>query len=881
MALSPGTKLGPYEIIAPLGAGGMGEVYRAKDTKLHRDVAIKVLPDAFANDAERLARFEREAKSLAALNHPNIAQVYGFEERALVMELLEGETLRDRLKAGALPARKAIDYAAQIARGLAAAHDRGIIHRDLKPENVFVSTDGHVKILDFGLAREVTRPTSGASETMAAVRHTDPGTVMGTVGYMAPEQVREQALDGRADLFALGAVLYEMLTGQRAFQRDTTAETMTAILKEDLPELSASRADLSPALDRIVRHCLEKNPIERFQTARDVAFALDSLSGSGSAATAVAALPAERSNRERSIWAAITLVLVAALAWQVVTHRTPAETQPASPTRLTLPLPDGVRTALLNPVPAARLAVSPDGRYVAFLGLRGTDIRRVWLYSFSDGSFRELPGTDAGGGPTWSPDGKWIAVAFDDSTKKMSVDGGQPVVIAPGTAWVAWSKEDVLLVEPVFTERVLSRTAASGGPLTPLAPKVVNGGSYSSLWFLPDGRHFLHQYLKPGAPPAEFGTYLASLDSPDRQLLIPGPASQSVVANGALIYARAGTVFAQPFDDRQLKTTGEPVELAADVEQGAAGGAAFSVSQTGTLVYQPRRAETGSRLVWMNRSGAVQSTLPDEADYSNLELSHDGRRLLVSVLDPSARSRDIYIYDLARNIRQRLTFDPSDERSAVWSQDDASVFYTSKGLDLYHRAANFTGGETPVQTNHRSKDPREVSPDGKWLLYRESGATSNNDLWRVPIDGSGQPELVVGTPYNENAAAYSPDGKSIVYQADESGRMEIYVLSLEQGGGKSQVSKDNGTFPRWRRDGKEIVYLNGDHMLVSVPVTGSGAKFEAGKPTPLFLMETQPSAGSVYDVTADGQRFIVNVPIPSKVPPQLKVIVNWPALMKK
>ncbi|MEO8677823.1 MAG: protein kinase [Vicinamibacterales bacterium] len=885
MALTPGTKLGSYEVIASIGTGGMGEVYRARDLKLGREVAVKILPDLFASDPDRVARFEREAKSLAALNHPNIAQVYGFEERALVMELLEGETLRERLRAGALPVRKAIDYAAQIARGLAAAHDRGIIHRDLKPENVFVSNDGHVKILDFGLARDVARPASGASETIAAPRHTDPGTVMGTVGYMAPEQVREQALDGRADLFALGAVLYEMLTGRRAFQRDTTAETMTAILKEDPPELAAARADLSPALDRIVRHCLEKNPIERFQTARDVAFALDSLSGSGSGAAVAAAVAiSPRLARERWMWAAATAGLAALLAWQTLAPRRPAETRPGLPYRLTLLLPEGIRLSD-QLVTGARLAISPDSKRVVFTGVNGANNRTLWLHSLIDGSTRELAGTELAAGPTWSPDGKWIAFGLIGSigsgTKKIAVDGGPPVVLASAGGWLAWSKDDVLLVEPVFSEAVLSRTTAAGGPLTPLLPRVINGGTLGYLSFLPDGRHFLHQYLKPGAPQAESGTYLASLDSADRQLLVPGPnVSQSVVANGALIYARGGTLFAQPFDDQLLKTTGEPVVLTEGVEQ-STGGAAFSVSQAGTLVYEPNQENIGSRLVWMNRSGVVQSTLPDEADYSNLELSRDGRRLLVSVLDPLARTRDIYIIDIIRNVRQRLTFDPSDERSAVWSRDDQRVFYTSRGLDLYQRAANFTGGETAVQTDHRSKDPREVSPDGKWLLYRESGADTSNDMWRLPLDGSGKPELVVGTPFNENGAAFSPDGKSMVYQSDESGQFEIYVLSLDKGGGKKQLSTDNGTFARWRRDGKEIFYLNGERMLVSVPVKGTGAHFEAGQPTPLFRMETQPSNGSVYDVTSDGQRFIVNAPIPSKVPPHLVVIVNWPSLMKK
>ena len=887
MSLAPHSRIGPYDIISKLGEGGMGEVYRANDPALGREVAIKVLPDAFASDPDRLARFAREAKALAALNHPNIAQVYGFEGSALVMELLEGETLRDRLRDGAMPARKAIDCGAQIARGLAAAHDRGIIHRDLKPENVFVLTDGRIKILDFGLARQIDAPVAGSTQTMtAAFGGTDPGTVMGTVGYMAPEQVRGAALDARADLFALGVVLYEMLTGRRAFQRDTAAESMTAILKDDVPDLTASRADLSPALDRIVRHCLEKNPIERFQTARDVAFALDSLSGSGSGAGAAVAAPAaaaKAARSERWIWAGITAALVGAIGWLLLGSKNAEDTPLRSPYRLTLLLPDGIRLSDFVPT-AARLGFSPDGSKLAFVGVDSANLRRLWLQTLSDPAAHELVGSEGAFSPFWSPDGKWIGfsmmAATTSSLKKISVEGGMPVGLSTTAGWAAWNQDDVILVEPLQGAEVLAQTSGAGGPLTALVPEVKNGGPLRYVSFLPDGRRFLHHYLEPGKPQDQASTYMGSLDAPGRRLVLASPnASQAVFADGALVFVRAGTLFAQPFDQQQMQPTGDAVVIAEGVEQTNMG-ASFSVSGRGSLVYQPSRTNVGSRLVWINRAGAVMSTVADEADYSNMELARDGRRMLVSVLDPALRTRDIYIVDLVRGVRQRLTFDPSDERSAVWAANDTSVIYTSKGLDLYQRSAAFTGGETAVQTNHRSKDPREVSPDGRMLIYRETGETTSNDLWVTPLDGSGTPQLLVGTPFSENGAAYAPDGKSIVYASDESGRSEIYVMSLEPGGAKSQLSSDNGTSPRWRKDGKEIFYLNGDRMMMSVPVTGSGDRFQASAPAPLFRVETQVSNGSVYDVTADGQRFIVNAPTPSKVPPHLVVIVNWPALLK-
>jgi len=865
----------------------MGEVYRARDHALGREVAIKVLPDAFASDPDRLARFEREAKALAAINHPNIAQVYGFEKgpAALVMELLEGRTLRDVLSDGPLPARKAIDAGAQLARGLAAAHDRGLIHRDLKPENVFVLSDGRIKILDFGLARQVDTPASGSTQTTtAAFPGTDPGTVMGTVGYMAPEQVRGAALDHRADLFALGAVIYEMISGQRAFQRDTAAETMTAILREDPPELSSSRAHLSPAIDRIVRHCLEKNPIERFQTARDVAFALDSLSGSGSGpGPAVAAVAEPRSNRERWTWAAAVAALLAAVTFLALRPSALEDTAPSSPMRLTLPLPESVRLPESVAVPA-RLALSPDGEQLAFVGLEGFNATALWVQALRDPVGRKIDDTVRSAGLSWSPDSRWLLFGVFSPRgmmlKKLSMDGGAPITIGDRAGWAAWAPDDTILLEPVRGEPVLLRTTSAGGALTEVTPRLVNGSPFGHLSFLPDGRHFLHRYSAPGAA-ATAGIHVASLDSPDRQLVVQGSdVSQAVCANGHLLYARGGAIWAHPFDTATLKTTGDPQMIADDVVQSGAG-AGFTVSQAGTLAYQPRVDSGGSQLRWFDRKGMALNTLSDVAAYSNLELSPDGRRMLVSVLDADATARDIYIVDTTRGLRQRLTFDASDERSAVWSADGASVIYTSKGLDLYQRSSGFTGGETALVTDGISKDPNDVSPDGRLLLYRATSGPTSNDVLIMPLDGSGPPRKVLDSAYNENSAQFSPDGRSIVYVADEAGRAEIYVMSLEPGGGKIQISTDGGASPRWRRDGQEILYLNAEHSMMSVPVKGSGARFEAGTPSRLFEVDHVPSAGPIFDVTADGQRFIVNAAAPSKATPHLIVVVNWPALLKQ
>jgi Tol biopolymer transport system component/predicted Ser/Thr protein kinase len=857
----------------------MGEVYLAMDTKLGRQVALKILPEAFARDPERLARFEREAKTLASLNHPNIAQVYGFEDRALVMELLEGETLRDRIQSGALPTRKAIEYATQIARGLAAAHERGIIHRDLKPENVFVLRDGHVKILDFGLARQIAPRGSGGTETLAAVTGTDAGTVMGTVGYMAPEQVRGEALDARADLFALGAVLYEMLTGQRAFRRETTAETMTAILREDPPELSSVRADLSPVIDRIVRHCLEKNPIERFQTARDIAFALDSLSGSGAASAASVHSAAPKPARERWIWATLVGFLTAFAAWLSILSLRPSDA-PSVAYRATVLFPEGVTFPGGLPT-GIRLAISPDGRRVAFIGVSTamSSTGQLWIHSLTTSEAHPIEGTDGAVAPFWSPDSKQVAFNVGEQLKRVDADGGLPVGITNVTGIGTWAPDGTLLVGRRPGDSRVQRTNVLGAALVDLLKPSSTAERFAYPFFLPGYRNFLVA-RRNFANPADDGTYVHSLDSSDTVRLLENQEGLNAsYASGHLIFSRAGTLFAQPFDPKRRTLSGRPVMIAEGVDEQLASGASYSASNAGTLIYAPAPGQSKSRLVWMDREGQLLSTVSDEADYSNVELSPDGRRLAVSVLDASKRTRDIFIVDLVRGVRQRLTFDASEERAAIWSPDGRRIVYNSKGLHLYSRASDFTGDEEAVLTDSASKDPRGISSDGRRLLYRRSGGSTGNDLMVMPLDGDRKPIPILSSPFDENYGGFSPDGRSMVYVSDESGQPEVYVIALEGGGGKSQISTGGGTFPRWRLDGREILYLGPDHMLMSVPVTGSGSQFRAGTLRPLFRMTPQPGPGNPFDVTADGQRLIVNMAAASKVPPSLTLIVNWPALM--
>ena len=868
MSLAPGSRIGPYEILGSVGAGGMGEVYRGRDTRLGRDAAIKILPANFAKDADRLARFEREARTLASLNHPNIAQVYGFEDGALIMELLEGETLRDRLRNGALPARKAIEYATQIARGLAAAHDRGIIHRDLKPENIFLLKDGQVKLLDFGLARPIHTAVSGATETVPAVAGTDPGTVLGTVGYMSPEQVRAETVDARSDLFSLGAVLYEMLTGERAFRRATNAETMTAILREDPPDLSSSRADISPAIDRIVRHAIEKNPVERFQTARDIAFALDSLSGSAST-SAAASTGRSPISRERLAWIAVTILLGALVAWQGLTARRPATTTESY--HVDLAFPDEVRTAD-GVGPVYRLAISRDGSKVAFAGVDPAGQHRLWVISLRDGSVQAI--NDIGLLPAFSPDGSYLLYSYrhvgGPITKRLNLTTGATETLGEFGGMKSWSPSGAILITAVGQEAQTIDLASPGSP-----PRKV-GDVYGVSSLMPDGRHFLAaKFGKEAQPDA---VYLASMDSPETTRLIDGSAG-AWYANGTIAFVRGSTVYAQRFDERRAVLVGEPVVITEGIAQSTSAGQAITGSLSGTLVLQRPEPRGRTQLRWYRRDGSVESTVSDTADYSNAELSPDGRRLLISVPDPRGETRDLFIVDLQRGVRQRLTFDAADERSGVWSADGQRVFYRGKDSDLYVRRADFTGVEQPVLVDGKSKDPYGMSADGRLIAYRVTGTSGSNDVMIVPADGKGAPIAVTNTGFDENGGSFSPDGKSIVYTSDASGQPEVYVASIDNNGGRLQISTNGGGNARWVRNGKEIFYLSADQQIMAVPVSGSGATFQAGTPQRLFRLESPQTGGIQYDVSSDGQRIIGITSIDATSKPRLTAIINWPALV--
>jgi serine/threonine protein kinase len=888
VTISSGTKLGRYEIRSQIGAGGMGEVYRARDEKLNRDVAIKVLPAALSQDVDRLLRFEQEAQAAGALNHPNILAVYdvGLHDGApyIVSELLEGEELREQLNDGSLPQRKALDFAQQIAQGLAAAHERGITHRDLKPENLFVTTDGRVKILDFGLAKlRPLRNESVSSEIDTRRQITDPGTVMGTVGYMSPEQVRGHEADHRSDIFSFGSILYEMLAGQRAFRRDTMAETMTAILKEEPPELSETNAKISLPLEKIVRRCLEKKPERRFHSASDLAFAIESLSGTATSSgqtITMAALPAlQPRTRERIVWIALTAtVLIASAATIFYFRRSPSESSNA--VRFFITAPEKSSFSRTD------APVSPDGRHLAFVATTADGKQLLWVRSLDALSAQALPGTEGAINPFWSPDSRSLGFFADGKLKKIEAAGGPPLTLcdAPNGRGGTWNRDGVILFTP-NTTAPLYRVSASGGVATTVT-KLDEGGrgrqEQSHRWpaFLPDGNHFL--YLG-------HGIHLASLDSPEDKLLLQG-VSNTVYAQGHLFFVRDGTLMAQSFDTKRLEMAGDAIPIAEQVQMGGGGGkGAFSVSEQGILAYQTADASSGSQLTWFDRSGKQTGVLGDLANYASLQLSPDGKRVAVQI---SGRHPDIWLYDIARGIRMRFTVDPSAATEAVWSPDGNRLVFNSSRkdrLDLYQKAADGTGSDELLVESDVDKYPTSWSRDGQFVLYNTTFDVpkTKTDLWVLPLSGDRKPFPFLQTEFNETRGQFSPDGRWVVYTSDESGKDEVYVAPFPGPGGKRQISTAGGTFPRWRRDGKEIFYLSPDNKLMAAEVNGQGTTLQVGAARVLFdarpgaLTLTPLTFGYQYDVTADGQRFLVNTLVEQKASSPITVVINWTAGLKK
>jgi eukaryotic-like serine/threonine-protein kinase len=876
MSLASGAKLGPYEIQSSLGAGGMGEVYRARDMRLGRDVALKILPESFARESDRLRRFEQEAQAVAALNHPNILAIFDTGQNNglpfLVSELLEGETLRTLLDRGAMPQRKTIDYGVQIAQGLAAAHEKGIVHRDLKPENIFVTKDARIKILDFGLAKLAQKVSAAAADDGVTLTssHTAAGVVMGTASYMAPEQVRGEPSDPRTDIFAFGAVLYEMLSGTRAFRRDTPAETMTAVLKEDPPEISDNSRSVSPALDRIVRRCLEKDPEQRFQSAKDLSFALSALSGTGS--SAAARIAEKTRSTPLLVGSAIFLLsIIAGGAIWLAAHRSPRAEQ----MQFAIPVSGEV----------SHMALSADGTTLAFVSPEEkSGIPTIYLQHVGSPDARILPGTEGASYPFWSPDGAHLGFFADGKLQRLAISGGTPHVLAP--VWAArggsWGRRDVIIYEP-DSGSPLWRINADGTGAAQLTSFTNEGVSHRWPIFLPDGNHFLFWSgnFSGDKDDKVSGIYAGSLEAKDIRLVTLAHSSFALDSSHLYYADDERHLVAAGFDSNKVAISGNTTIIANMVGfQPSTYWTSLTAGPNGTVIYNTTAGSALSVLTWMDRSGKQLGQIGEPAVQCNPTLSPDGSRVAMDTSDVKANNVDLWFESATGASNSRFTFDPAEEVVGVWSRDGETIAYRSAGsgsAGLMLKRANGLERDRRIFKSNVSDDviPNSWSSDGSLILFTHQSA-SGYHLEVIPATG-GNPTPFQTGPGNQANGMISPDGKFVAYSSDESGDWEIYVTTFPGAAGKWQVSRGGGTEPRWRGDGKEIFYLGPKGMLTAVPVNTQDS-FSTGTPTPLFQFHGRSVISSTdvfsYDVTRDGKRFLVNRYVkPDRINP-LTLVLN-------
>jgi Tol biopolymer transport system component len=897
MSIAAGSQLGPYHVSALLGAGGMGEVYRAQDPRLGRAVAIKILPATFATDPERLRRFEQEARAVAALNHANILAVHdvGSHEGApyIVSELLEGETLRQRLDTAAMAIRRVVDCAVQVAHGLAAAHEKGVVHRDLKPENIFLTANDHVKILDFGLAKLMERePVPSGSAATALSPDTAPGFVLGTVGYMAPEQVRGVAVDHRTDIFAFGTIVYEMLSGRRPFLGETSADTMTAILKEEPPDLPLADRRIPPALARVVDRCLSKNPAARFQSAGDLAFALESLSDHSRTSDAHAEPTPSRPRRDRAaliVAAALGIAFLALLSAAVFRGFRNAAIEDRRTFRFAIAPPDGWAfaggTTQPTGIAVAPIAVSPDGWQIALVARDGAGKRQLWIHSRDALAAKPLAGTDNASSPFWSPDGQFVAFFADGKLKKMPLAGGPAITLCDAEIGIggSWSSAGVIVFAPSFLAP-LQKVPAVGG--VPAAVTAIEEGElyHSRPSFLPDGKTFMYSTRdRQGGR----SVYLGSLDSTGRRRLSGIDSSNVIYSRGHLLFVRDTTLMAQPFDPRRLELRGQAFPIAHQVQATAGLVGAFSASDDGVVAYQSGSRGGLTQLAWLDRGGAQLSFLSDPGRYGDVTLSPDGKQAAVSLLDESQKMTDIWIFDVARGTRTRLTTDAAEDLAPVWSPDGSVIAFAShRGKSgIYKRRSDGSGDDELLFASDTPVSPGAWSPDGRFLLYMAVRPGDRPDLFVLPLGDGARPIPVAREPgVTELPGSFSPDGRWISYFSDKTGRMEVYVAPFPGPGGATLVSTQGGAQPHWRGDGGEIVYVNGpEGRIMAAEVKITDGKIEVGTVRELFAVRTQ-GIRAPYDVTADGERFLVNIPVAEprlSASAPVTVVVNWSAEFKK
>ena len=882
MALTSGIKLGPYEIQSRLGAGGMGEVYRALDTRLDRTVAIKVLASHLSSSPELKQRMEREARAISSLNHPHICHLYDIGSQDgtdyLVMEFLEGETLAERIRKGAVPLNEILKIGIAVGEALAVAHRQGIVHRDLKPGNIML-TKGGAKLMDFGLAKSAgsgaptgtsSAPFLSAAQTMSQASPVSPlttaGTMIGTIQYMSPEQIEGKEADARSDLFALGAVLYEMVTGARPFEGKSQISVASAILEKEPAPISAVQPLTPPAFEHIVTACLAKNPEDRFQTAHDVALQLKWIAQRGT--PALGSTGKRGNHRELLAWlvaGGLALMLTAFVLWGRGSKGTEQTTY------FSAPLPFAARA----------VAVSPNGHTVAIAGHRESErIDVLWIYEPGSQEATNLASTEGASFPFWSPDGRSLGFFADGKLKKLNLAGGpvQTLCDASTGRGGTWNKDGVILFTPSGTLGVGLYRISGGTPTQVTVPdKTLNEDSNRWPVFLPDGIHYLYSAINLSGRRDLYSIYVGSLNSNEKRLVVKAKGNGAYAAPGYLLFYRDQTLFAQHFDTRKFELTGEPVPVLTEVQFfPRISEAVFAASTAGLLVAQ-RNADSGaSQLLWFDRKGQQIGVALNPGIYGNIMLAPNGRAVASDTTDLASQNTDIWTYDLETRSAKRLTFDPAIDSLPVWSPDGSrTVFASNRELkfDLYLKDTNGAQEEKVIPQDGPDRFPTDWSRDGKYVLYGRGP-----DLWFLTF-----PELRA-TQFLKAASTlktgrFSPDGKWVAYSSNESGRWEIYVTSFPEAHGKWQVSNTGGDQPRWRGDGKELFYLSTDSKIMAVPVK-TGSNFDAGTPTALFQANPREMVATSelfsYDVSNDGQKFLVNASLKTAMTP-MSVVLNWSA----
>ena len=881
-----GKRLGSYQIVSLVGAGGMGEVYRARDTRLDRTVAIKVLPERLAERTDLRERFEREARTIASLNHAHICTLYDVGREGgtdyLVMEYVEGETLAERLKKGPLPVEQVLRYAIEIADALDKAHRKGITHRDLKPGNIMLTKSG-AKLLDFGLAKWRQGATPGIALSELPTEKSDvtaTGTILGTLQYMAPEQVEGKEADARTDIFAFGVVVYEMATGKKAFEGKTQASLIARILETNPQPIASLQPMTPPALDHLVKRCLAKDPDERWQSAKDICEQLRWISDSRQKTDTpvVAGLVAQqRRVKTRILWAAVVVTVVVTV--RLVLYLYPHLGQPVPEVRMfhfTVGPPEKQHFPVQGNTPSF-LSISPDGTKLAFVVVDSSGRNTLWLRNLDSQTARQLPGTDDAAAPFWSPDSRFIAFTDRASLKKIDVTGGSPQTVVDSSAvgGGTWNRDGVILFATATFGGPILRVSAAGGAATPMpAPAMLSGSAWPR--FLPDGKHFL--YLARTTNPAAGAIYVGSLDSNQTKLLVNTNSMAEYSPPGYLLFVRAGALLAQPFDANRLELKGEAVPIADVVQVSNVNGrAGMDVSDNGVLAYRTVPQTGQLRLVFADRKGAEQPLPAPPHAYRNPRLSPDGQRIAVTIDEGGSQE---WILDIARNTLSRLTFEGAYNGGTAWTPDGKRITFGSDragARNLFWQPADGSGNGERLTSANFTQVAGFWSTDGQTLAFEQTGPGTGYDIWTLRL-GDRKATPFLQTRFNEIGPRFSPDGHWLAYASDESGRFEVYVQPYPGPGGKWQISTDGGSEPIWVRSG-ELFYRNGEKLMVVQTTTHPN--FSAGNPKMLFegRHATYQSVPD-YDVSADGQRFLFLTP-GDEGREEVNVVVNWTEELKQ